>query len=488
MLPYQSLIILRRDAAPVLPQQIATGLIDLIRRGVLPFGAQFPGTRQLAEQLCVNRQTITLAYEELQAQGWLVQQPRKAPLVCAQSPEAVSQPLQVLAGNFPDRAAFRFAAPQSAPVSGPASLVLDGGLPDSRLAPHTLLARNYRLATRWAAQQRQLLGYVAPHGVLRLRQQLARYLHDTRGVPATAGNVFITRGSTMGFFLLAQLLVQAGDTVVVGERSYAEADAIFERRGARLARVAVDEQGLVVEALEALCQRQAVRLLYVTPHHHYPTTATLSAVRRVRLLELAEQYDFIVLEDDYDFDYHYAGAPILPLASADRTGRVLYTGSLSKVLAPAYRIGYIVAPEEVLAALAPLRVLIDQLGDPLLETAVADLFAEGTMQHHLARSRQVYQHRRDVFCTALQTRLAPWFSFTPPTGGLAVWGGFLPEVDVPRLAQACLRHGLLISDGKACQLPAEPRPTHLRLGFASLSPAELNRSVRVLETALRTLE
>ncbi|RSK47521.1 MocR-like pyridoxine biosynthesis transcription factor PdxR [Hymenobacter rigui] len=490
MLPYQTLLPLQRGASPGLPQQIAAGLIDLIRRGVLPFGARFPGARQLAGQLGVNRQTVGLAYEELQAQGWLVQRPRTAPVVCAQLPEVPGQPLPVAAGQFPARAAFQFTKTAAAPAGqlpAQSTLVLDGGSPDARLVPHALLARNYRLASRGAARRPHLLGYAAPNGVRRLREQLARYLHDTRGVPATADHVFVTRGSTMAFFLLAQLLVQAGDTVVVAARSYAEADAIFQSRGARLARVAVDEHGLVLDELEVLCRRQPVRLLYVTPHHHYPTTVTLSAARRVRLLALAEQYDFIVLEDDYDFDYHYAEAPILPLASADRRGRVIYTGSLSKVLAPAYRIGYVVAPAEVLAALAPIRVLVDQLGDPLLETAVAELLADGTLHNHLARSRQQYQHRRDVFCAALQARLAPWFTFVPPAGGLAVWGRFAAGVDLPKLAQRCQELGLLISDGRAYQLPTEPQPSHLRLGFAVLTPAELERSVRILETALRAL-
>ncbi|WP_052732303.1 aminotransferase class I/II-fold pyridoxal phosphate-dependent enzyme [Hymenobacter terrenus] len=145
----------------------------------------------------------------------------------------------------------------------------------------------------------------------------------------------------------------------MSERCYCAADHAFAQRGAQLRRVGVDAHGLRVDEVEALCQQQPIRLLYLTPHHHYPTTVTLSAERRVRLLQLAERYDFIIMEDDYDFDFHYDGSPILPLASANRAGRVLYLGSLSKVLAPGFRVGYIVAPADIIAELAHLRVLID---------------------------------------------------------------------------------------------------------------------------------
>ena len=288
----------------------------------------------------------------------------------------------------------------------------------------------------------------------------------------------------MAMYLVAQLLLRPGDTVVVGERSYPEADLLFQHHGGHLHRVAVDEHGLCVAEVEALCRRQAVRLLYITPHHHYPTTVTLSAERRVRLLQLAERYDFVVIEDDYDFDFHYAGSPILPLASADRSGRVLYIGSLSKVLAPAIRVGYVVGPPDFVAELSNLRRLLDHQGDTALEQGIAELFAEGELRAHLKRARKIYHHRRDVFCHLLRTHVPDWFSFTEPSGGMAVWGQFTPEIDLAHLNTQCRQRGLDLGDIGRYQSAGEARTSHLRLGFAALNTEELTQSVRRLAQVL----
>jgi GntR family transcriptional regulator/MocR family aminotransferase len=290
----------------------------------------------------------------------------------------------------------------------------------------------------------------------------------------------------MALQLLAQLVLAPTDVVVVAERSYRAAEAIFHQAGARLHRVGLDAQGLLVDEVAALCQRQRVRLLYLTPHHHFPTTVTLSAPRRMQLLALAETHDFIILEDDYDFDYHYEGSPILPLASADRHGRVLYVGSLSKALAPAIRLGYVVAPPDVIAALSPLRRVVDRQGDVLLEAAVAELLAEGEFIRHLKRARRLYHQRRDLACQVLHEELAAWLTFTVPAGGLAIWGQFQPVVQLPQLVAYCHQLGLGLSDGTRYRLDGT-NDGSLRLGFASLTPEEWVRSISLLKQALHTL-
>jgi GntR family transcriptional regulator/MocR family aminotransferase len=354
MLPYQTLIFLERAAPMPLNQQITTAIIRLIQQGLLIAKTKLPGTRTLAALLAVHRQTVVVAFDELEVQGWIEQLPSRGAFVSAHIPEVKPRPLPVQeVTRAVARAGFtynRFTNLALAPSRPLAPLILDGGTPDARLAPLAALARKYRTVCR-RAPNRNLFGYTQPNGSLNLRQQLAHFLHESRGVPAQADSILITRGSAMAMYLVAQLLLERGDTVVVGERGYPDADLMFQHQGAQIARVSIDDDGLCVDEVEALCQRQPVRLLYITPHHHYPTTVTLSAERRVRLLQLAERYDFVILEDDYDFDYHYAGSPILPLASADRTGRVLYVGSLSKVLAPAFRVGYLVGPADLVAEL-----------------------------------------------------------------------------------------------------------------------------------------
>lgn len=160
----------------------------------------------------------------------------------------------------------------------------------------------------------------------------------------------------------------------------------------------VDAHDPDVDAVEARCRRQPVRLLYLTPHHHHPTTVTLRADRRHRLLRLAEVYGFAIFEDDYDYDFHYASAPILPLASADAHGSVVYVGSLCKSLAPSIRVGYLVAPANAVQVLTAMRRRIDIQGDSLLEEAVAELYRNGDVRRHLAKAVRAYRVRRDVLC------------------------------------------------------------------------------------------
>lgn len=487
MLPYQTLLRLDRQLSTPLAQQLSAALIGLIKQGLVPAGTKLPGARTLARLLHVHRETVASAFEELAAQGWLDIQPARVAVVSRHLPDVSAQPLIPVPASIAAQAGFTFPHGAIAPApTRPLTLTLDEGSPDGRLAPLAALARNYRRASHHLAAPAARLGYGDPNGALRLRQQLARYLRATRGVPAQPEHIFTTRGSIMGVHLLAQLVLAPGDVVVVAERSYRAAEAIFQQAGARLHRVGLDAQGLLVDEVAALCQHQRVRLLYLTPHHHFPTTVTLSAPRRMQLLALAEAHDFIILEDDYDFDYHYDGSPILPLASADRHGRVLYVGSLSKALAPAIRLGYVVAPPDVIAALGPLRRLVDRQGDVLLEEAVAELLAEGELTRHLKRARRHYQQRRDLACQVLRQELAAWFTFTVPAGGLAIWGQFHPVVNLPQLAAHCQQLGLGMSDGTRYDL-AGTTQSGLRLGFASLTPEEWASSIRLLKQALQEL-
>ncbi|WP_400194338.1 PLP-dependent aminotransferase family protein [Hymenobacter sp. B81] len=484
MLPYQTLLVLNRHAPATLTQQLSTGLIHLMQQGLLPGGSRLPGARTLATLLGVHRQTVAVAFEELAVQGWVELRPARAPRVSPHLPDLGPQPLSLAPGQLAPRAGFSF--PPSS-IAGewwptPHTQWLDDGSPDSRLAPLPALARNYRRASKRLVHP-TYLGYTDPNGSLHLRRQLSQYLRATRGVPADPEHIFTTRGSIMGIYLLAQLLLAPGDTVVVAEVGYRSAEDIFEQWGARLQRVRLDGDGLCVEDVAALCQRQRVRLLYLTPHHHYPTTVTLSATRRMQLLHLAAAHDFIILEDDYDFDYHYEGSPVLPLASADRQGRVVYVGSLSKALSPAVRLGYVVASPDVVTALSAQRRLVDRQGDALVEEAVAELLAEGELTRHLKRARQHYRHRRDACVQALQAALDGWLTVTVPAGGLALWACWRPDIDLLRVVAHGQQLGLSYT-GERHQLATGQ--WGFRLGFASLTPIEMTHRLDLLRQTVQT--
>ena len=171
----------------------------------------------------------------------------------------------------------------------------------------------------------------------------------------------------MGIYLSSKLVLKDNDYVIVGATNYSAADLTFKYAGATLLRVTVDSDGINTAEIEQLCKKHSIKAVYVTSHHHHPTTVTLSADRRIHLLNLAQTYHFALIEDDYDYDFHYNHAPILPLASHDTNGNVIYIGSVCKTVAPVFRVGYLIAPAAFVEEAANLRRFIDRQGDSLLE-------------------------------------------------------------------------------------------------------------------------
>ncbi len=480
--PYATLLSVdKTDKTPVF-LQISNALTENIRRGIILAGAQLPGTRAMAQTLGVHRKTVIAAYDELLAQGWLETQGARGTFVPQKLREIKPVALQKKGAAPPNerqKAGFAF---KSDPILvrpilvGTNALAFNDGFPDVRIAPFDALSRAYRTVLR-QGYRKNLLFYSDFFGETSLRQEMADYLRETRGLPIGVENVLITRGSTMAIYLAARCILQAGDGVAVGEISYGSANLIFQNSGAKLLTVPVDERGLDVETIAALCQKQPVRMVYVTPHHHYPTTVTMPAERRLRLLQLAKTYKFCILEDDYDYDFHYDCNPILPLAGADEGGNVVYVGSLCKAISPALRVGFAIAPAEVIEGMAQNRRLIDRQGDNLLEAAVAMLFREGEMRRHLRKAQKTYHHRRDVFCEMLKTELGDAVEFAKPTGGMAVWAQFAPGISLPALSKKVRENGLYIPDGTSYA----DNSNATRLGFASVNEEEMERGMGILK-------
>ena len=209
----------------------------------------------------------------------------------------------------------------------------------------------------------------------------------------------------------------------------------------------------------------------------------MSASRRLALLDVARARRLFVLEDDYDHEFHYEGRPVLPLASADPHGVVVYVGTLSKVLAPALRVGFVVAPPPVIERLAALRRVVDRQGDHVLELALADLLDEGLLQRHIRRTRRVYAERRDALHALLEQELGGVLTCERPQGGTAVWGRVRRDVDVDAWAARARERGLVLQPGRMFAFDGKARP-HLRLGFAQHDPREAREAVRRMVASL----
>ncbi len=474
----------RRGDVPLF-QQIARTIAADIQRGRLRPGDALPGTRTLAHDLGVQRLTAVAAFDELVAEGWIVNRPARGAFVSDDMPDPL--PRRFSSRGVPavmaDRTGYDLlpAPEHEKPYDVPrGSFLFAPTRPDVRLAPATAIGR----ALRRAMSQRsgELLSYGPSQGHPRLRQAVSGMLASTRGIAAAAENVCITRGSQMALSLLARVLLRPGDAVAVEQLGYRPAWEAFRLAGARIVEVPVDGEGMQVKTLERAIVDHHIRAVYVTPHHQFPTTVTLSAGRRLQLLDLARVHRFAVIEDDYDHEFHYDGRPVLPLASIDRFGVVAYVGTFSKVLAPACRLGYVAAPVPVIERIAAHRSLLDIQGDQVLEYAIAELLEEGEIQRHIRRVRREYRLRRDTLVEALSGSLSGWMTFDVPAGGIALWVRVDERLDVDQWASAASERGAIVITGKSYALDRRPQP-FTRLGFASLNTAELREGVRRLAAA-----
>ena len=490
MLPWKTIIQIQKDCDTPVYLQIANSMIQEIKKGRIGPGIKLPGTRTMAEILNVHRKTLVNAYEELDAQGWIEMRPSQGTFTSKELPEINPQKLPVKkekGSSFPKESGFpvKINDKVRTPVLPYRNIVGFHDGPDVRLVPVHELGRAYKSVLLRHANLR-FLSYVEIAGVQKFRTVLSDYLNASRGLQTTYEHIMITRGSQMGLYLLSLVLFTKGDAVIVGDTNYYYADHVFLHAGMNLIRVPVDEYGLDVDAIEKICKRKKIKAIYVTSHHHYPTTVTLIASRRIRLLALAEQFGFIIVEDDYDYDFHYLSSPILPLVSADTKGMVVYIGTLSKTIGPAIRTGYIIAPTNIILELSRIRQLIDTQGDPIMELALSEMFIEGNIKRHMKKALQEYHRRRDFLCTYLSEKLGDVINFKIPDGGLAIWARFKKSVPLPPLTEKLRAQGIILSNG----LIHNNSPVSLnatRMGFAWMNEHEAENAVNILEKTIRKM-
>ena len=384
MIPYKTIIHLNRESKTPLFIQLTNQFIQLIKSRTLLPETKLPGSRTLADLLGLHRKTIVACYEELVIQGWAESIPQRGTFIHANLPELKQEKLDVVKGNFKSLSAgFSFSKDESLgrtflQTYDDSYLYVNDGINDERLTPFSEIGIIYRRVLGKKSSLKYA-SYGTTYGNLELRETLVDYLNETRGLNISIDNIMITRGSQMGMFLASQLLFNEGGNIIVGETNYSSSDTTFEFSKAHILRVKVEEDGLDINAIEKLCKTKYIKAVYTTSHHHHPTTVTMSAKKRLQLLNLAKQYDFAIIEDDYDYDFNYNHAPILPLASHDVSGNVIYVGSICKTVAPVFRVGYLVASKDFVDACANLRRFIDRQGDALLEMTFAKFIKEGAL-------------------------------------------------------------------------------------------------------------
>lgn len=464
-------------------QRIVASIRQRIEAGLDGPGAALPSTRALAAEWGVSRTTVTAAYDQLIAEGYLeVRQGARARVAFGLGRAATGAAPAATRDAEGRLSGFgrRLAALPPVPPPG-----VDGLVADFRYGE--LSARDFpRLAWRKAVTAALLrppaiLRYGDPAGSPALRRALRGYLWRARGLRCTAPQIIVVNGSQQGLDLCARLLVDPGDGVVMEEPGYALARQVFEAVGTTVIPVPVDAEGLCAGDLPP------ARLAYTTPSHQFPLGGVLSASRRRDLLAWAARVGAHVIEDDYDSEYRYDIAPVPPLQVMDDEGRVLYLGTVSKTLSPTLRLGWLVVPPALAEAFASAKRLTDRHTPWLEQEALAALIEDGAYERHIRRARRRNAERRAALLAALTAWLGDSIVVEGAAAGLhvVVW-----LLDVPATKEAAL-----VAAGRAAgiglhlvtPLHAEgvPGRVGLVMGYAGLEVAAIERGVEVLAEVLR---
>lgn len=385
----------RTDKRP-LQDQIVAYFREAISSGRMRSGSRLPPTRELANELGVARNTVALAYERLIAEGYLDSRAGSGTFVteglvkAKQSGKSVSVRRPSTRGQRTLNAITGFVASSTLPLTP--------GLPALDQFPFSLWAK---LSARfWRSEQRELLPYGDPAGYAPLRRALSRYLRAARGIACEPEQILIVSGSQAGIYTTARVLLDTGDQVWVEDPGYVSGRSALAANGARLVAVPVDEQGLDPVEGERLAPN--AKLAVVSPSHQYPLGVIQSLPRRMAMLDWAERADAWILEDDYDGEFRYAAKPVSALHSLDPEGRVLYLGTLSKVLAPSLRIGYLVVPTDLVDAFIAARAVSDRHVPIEIQAVVTDFIEGGHLAAHVRRLRPIYDSRRRALLQAFE--------------------------------------------------------------------------------------
>lgn len=488
----ESLATLQLDSRSPTPlfRQLYTGIKQEILGGRLGPGIQLPPTRELASLLGISRQTVLNAYEQLTAEGYLTGTVGKGTFVSATLPLArpgkADKPIGLKREDLRPLSIRGqcFTGPQIAlnvhAEDMPKAFRI--GMPGLDLFPFEIWARLE--ARRWRHRTHHL-GYGDPAGYRPLREVLAVYMRAARGVHCEADQIIVTSGSQQALYLIATLLLDPGDAAWVEEPGYRGITAALHAAQARPSPIPVDNDGLCVDY--GMQRHPEAKLAYVTPSHHLPLGVTMSLTRRLELLGWATRRKAWIVEDDYDSEYRYTGPPLASLQSLDQSDCVLYVGTLSKVLFPALRLGYLVVPPGLVDAFVQARALIDRHAAIVPQIVLADFITEGHFGRHIRRTRDVYAERRAALLKGIQTELAEHLEAGPSDAGLQLTAFLRRQRDDKAIASTAATRNLEVRALSQFYNSAEIAPkTGVVLGFAPFPPAEIARGAQLLREVLDT--
>ncbi|WP_053203226.1 PLP-dependent aminotransferase family protein [Jiangella muralis] len=457
-----------RDLSGQIHRRIRQAILD----GLLEHGQLLPSTRDLAAQLCVSRTTVGTAYDRLLAEGLVKGRVGVGTFVTA-SPARRSRAAPPESPLRPARLWATLPASRSV-ATADVRFDLRPGRPDPRQFPFATWRSELSRHTNADA----LRTAAGPGGPAALRSALARHLGVVHGIDAEPEDVVVTTGSRQAVQLAARVLLEPGELVAVEDPGHRDVAALFTSLGLRVIPVPADGDGLVVDAIPS-----GVRCVYTRPARHFPLGLTLSDGRRRALLDWAVRADGIIVEDGHDGEFRHIGRPLDPLRALDPSGRVLYVGSLARLLRPDVRVGYLVAPPPLHAALHKAQRVLDPGPPTPVQLAAAAFVRDGQLSRHVRRMRAVYAERRERMIAEATRRLGEHIVVHPTPAGLDVPALFrdprLDDVQVARRAAAAGVSVAAISD-----LTLTGRYRGLLLGFGALPADHVDEAVALLRTAV----
>lgn len=479
------------DGEPIW-RQIYSFIRSSILEGRLASGSRLPSTRNWSRQLNVSRTVLIAAFEQLSAEGYVRGVRGSGTVVCEGIPGSFIRPgenhrqstsnSQPVLSRFARRLAQGLESQPAGPLLENETHLYDFHYGNRQAVdfPHKLWQRIASRRMRHAVPTRSPTAGYPP-----LREAIATHLRWTRAVHCDPEQVVVVNGSQQALDLLARLLIDPGENVVLEEPHYHGARQAFRAAGARLLPCRVDDEGLCVEELPR--NRRSPRLVYVTPSHQFPTGAVLPLPRRLALIEWAERWNAYVVEDDYDGELRYDCRPIEAVQSLDQTGRVIYVGTFSKALSPELRLGYVVVPKALLQTFLAAKWVNDLFASPLIQEVLADFLREGHYERHLRRLRERNASRRQALLQATEEHLGHRATVAGVKAGMhaMLWLPTVPVRDLAELVARAERLGVLVYPATNYYLAPPPR-SGILLSFSSLTEEDIGDGIKLVARAVKS--
>lgn len=459
----------RKDLSGEIYRQIRRAILD---RRLRP-GDPLPPGRELARALAVSRGTVTVAYERLGAEGFVTSRQGAGTFVSELvTPAGRKNTGRLSTSALKPRPIWEAMAPL--PVFDTVQFDFRTGRCDASLFPH----RSWRRSVTWALRSGETNPgfYEHPAGYRDLRVAIARHIGISRGIRASADDIVITNGTQQALDILARVLLAPGEGIAVEDPGYGPPRQLFKTLGIRVVGVPVDRQGLIVDALP-----QGIRAAYVTPSHQYPLSVTMTLPRRQALLAWAEGNNAAIIEDDYDSEFRFGGRPLEPLQTLDAKGLVVYVGSFSKTMLPTLRVGFLVTPPSLRAALHKAKFVSDWHSPTLTQVALARFIGQGMFARHVRRVSAIYRERHQFLTDAITREFAEHLELIPSTTGLHLTA-LARKMSVDQIADIARRaadRGVTVQVLSRFAVSGIPR-AGVMLGYGAIPTAHIEEGLHLL--------